>query len=477
MPFLSGVFPSLWWGPENISRYVRDFDRLALEPVAIPGAGALLARPWNVTVHTVGVMDPEAGTAGWFLWLFPVALLVAWHEVRPVAALVAGYLVLWSLGPRLVRYSVPVWPAAAIACAQGLAALARSGIAGRAAAWGAAGLLGVTLLIAPGRQHSVVNPVPVVFGLETPDHYLARGFPERGHTLEAGRWLDANRGGVRVLVLTNTGLGLFFGPAAVLQSFYDTSLIERFSRESRDPGGIAKRFRQLGIGLTLYQPGGGFDLQATYGTYRFDEAAAGRWRAFWTSRAVPVWAETDRFVVHRISTAPPPGRPADGLLPGLDEQWLAPADVRMRSPGEGAGLAALVEEYGRIARETDSAAACERLGAAILRTGDERGALAAFREAERRGRRTVTTLAAIGMLEARAGRLRPAEEALACAGAIDPAREDVRLTLVQVLVASRRTQDAGRVLAEGLRLNPSSSALGGEWIKLTGRAYSPGGTP
>jgi predicted Zn-dependent protease len=75
------------------------------------------------------------------------------------------------------------------------------------------------------------------------------------------------------------------------------------------------------------------------------------------------------------------------------------------------------------------------------------------------------------MLEARAGRLRPAAEALDIAVAIDPAREDIRLLDVRVLLGLRRLQDAARALDEGLKITPGSAALGAEWRNLTGRPY------
>ncbi|MEK7474768.1 MAG: hypothetical protein AAB152_03945 [Candidatus Coatesbacteria bacterium] len=462
---LPGVFPTMWLDPENLRRHVIELVGAGREPMALPGAAGLLARPWNVSILNTGVMDPHSGMGGWFLWIAPFCLLAS--GVGPLAALVGGGLVLWQIMPHLVRYSMPLWPAMSVLGAQGLRALSARGSGGRAVVAAAGLVLAVHLPLAVAREFSIANPFGVVFGLETRNHYLARGFPERGRTVAAQAWLAPEIGRSRVLLLTPTGLWLHWGPRTVVQSLFDTALIERFAREERDAAGIAKRFRQTGIGWTIYLPQSGWALERTYGTWAFEEGAAARWRAFWETRAVLAHAEGDRIVIHRLllgGSVPP--NPPDGYLPGLDERWLA----------ETAGLAdrgdpGVVGRFEAIARATGSAAAWEQAAAAILKAGDEKKALAAFREAERRGRRTVATAAAVGMLEARAGRLRPAADALDIAVAIDPSREDIRLLDVRVLLGLRRLQDAARVLDDGLKLNPGSAALGAAWRDLTGRPY------
>jgi hypothetical protein len=464
-PLLPGIFPTLWWEPANLGRHLRDLAPANNEPMSLGGAMGLFARPWNTGILNTGVMDPHSGMGGWFLWVAPICLLAS--GVGPLAALVGGGLVLWQIMPHLVRYSMPLWPAMTILGAQGLRALASRGRGGRAVVAAAGLVLVAHLPLAVAREFSIANPFGVVFGLERRDHYLARGFPERGRTVSAGAWLTPEIGHERVLLLTPTGLWLHWGPQTVVQSLFDTALIERFAREERDAPGIAKRFRQAGIGWTIYLPQSGWALERTYGTWAFDEAASARWRAFWETRAVLAHEEGDRIVIHRLllgGSVPP--KPPDGYLPGLDEQWLAETSG-LADRGD-PGVAARFEA---IARETGSAAAWEQAAAAILRAGDEKKALTAFREAERRGRRTVATAAAIGMLEARAGRLRPAAVALDIAVAIDPAREDIRLLDVRVLLGLRRLQDAARALDEGLKITPGSAALGAEWRNLTGRPY------
>jgi len=465
-PLLPGVFPTLWWDPANLGRHLRDLAPAGNEPMSLGGAAGLLARPWNVSIRNVGVMDPHSGMGGWFLWAVPACLLAA--GVGPLAALVGAGLVLWQLMPHLVRYSMPLWPAMTVLGAHGLRALAARGPGARAVVAAVGVILAIHLPLAVAREFSIANPFGVVFGLETRDHYLARGFPERGRTVAARAWLAPQVGHERALLLTPTGLWLFWGPQTIVQSLFDTALPERFARESSGSRGIANRFRQAGIGWTIYLPQSGWALERSYGTWAFDPGAAARWRAFWETRAVLEHAEGDRIVIHRLVLAAPPVPPKqpDGFLPGLDEQWFA-GNAGLIDKGD---LAA-VGELEAAARAAGSAAGWEQTGGAILRLGDEKRALAAFREAERRGRRTVVTASAIGMLEARAGRFRAAAGPLELALSLDPAREDIRLMAVRVFLGLRRAQDAGRVLEDGLKLNPGSAALGAEWRNLTGRPY------
>lgn len=423
-PLLPGVFATLDWDPASYARHLRDLAPLGTEPMSLPGAFAVMTRPWNVSVRNTGVMDPMAGIGGWFLWLLPVALAAGARLGRSGWLLVIGAVV-WNLMPRLVRYSMPLWPATAVAAAVALRAVC-SGRAGPGLAVVGGLLLAWQVPLGIARQHHVANPVGVACGAEPEDRYLARGFPEGVRSLEIRDWIRRSAGSSRVLMLTPTGLWLTYGPGAVFQTLFDRPLIVRISAESDSSERMLKRFRQLRIRYTLYQPTAGFHLHRTYGTWAFDEASAARWRAFWEARAVRVFSARDRIVVHRFSsTDGRDGRPLDGTLPGLDERWLAE-----ELAGDPARLAAIAESR-------NSAAAWEHLGAARLARGDEAGARVAFARSLDRGRRSVATLSAVGFLAARQRRWREAEAALGEALAVDPDRADVRDTLARVLAASR----------------------------------------
>ncbi len=419
-PLIPGVFPTLWWDPASVDRHLRDLGPGTAEPMALPGVFAVLERAWNASIRNTGVLDPLAGAGAWFLWLLPVLLLVPAGGRLGISILVA--VVVWNFMPRLVRYSMPVWPAMAVAAAVALRGLGRRGFAGAAVL-----LITFHLPLGIARQHRVASPVAVACGAEPADRYLARGFPEGARTLAVRDRLAADQGDARTLMLTPTGLWLTFGPGAIFQTLFDEPLIVRLAGSSGSSDRIAVRLRQLRVGYTLYQPNSGFNLQRKYRTWEWTDAAAARWRTFWRSGVEPVFAAGDRFVVHRILRSPRAAeRPADGWLPGLDEAWLADAML-----GDAAALAP-------IAASRDTPAAWEHLGGARLRAGDEAGALAAFERARSLGRRTVATLAAVGFLSARRGRMDTARDALREALAVDPDRADVRATLEQVQAALRR---------------------------------------
>ncbi len=425
-PLLPGVFPTLWWDPASVARHLRDLAPAAAEPMALPGAFAVLERGWNACVRNTGVLDPMAGAGPWFLWLLPLLVLPVASAGRTGWMILAA-LVVWNFMPRLVRYSMPVWPAMSVAAAVALHGLARAGTPGRGIA--AAAILGLAFQVPLGvaRQHRVVNPVPVACGAEPADRYLARGFPEGARTLAVRDWIAAHRGPERVLMLTPTGLWLTLGPGVVFQTLFDEPLIVRLASSSRSSGEIVKRLRQLRVGYTLYQPFSGFSLQRKYRTWEFSGAGGTRWRECWSARAVPVFAAADRFVIHRLARdGDRPKTSGDGTLPGLDEQWLADAI--------GGGPEALTE----IASARDTGAAWEFLGVARLNAGDEAGALAALTRARVAGRRTVATLASVGVLFARRGRMAEAQAALREALAVDPDRADLRATLDRVHAAAGR---------------------------------------
>lgn len=470
-PFGSGWIQTLWWGPGNQARYAAELTSYATHrPFAV---ATLLGQPWRTSVLNEGVLDSMAGMGAWFLWALPLLAVMEVPEARLPAFAALGYFLLWLFVPRQARYLLPAWPVATLASIQVLRTLARRGGAALVPVWAAAGLLVLHLGLALDHEHFIINPEPVVFGAETPDQYLARGLPEKPYCVRMSRVLQERFGRERILVVSQYGLALLWGGHALTQSVFDTPLIERWATEAADAAGIAKAFRQAGVARLLYSMTGGFTIQNAYRMYGFTPAAAARWRRFWTTRAVVELNQDDRYLVVRFDGRPG-SPPSPGVVPGLDEQWLAPTDAAVlnaeRAGAVATALPAAIAEYARIAAATGSAAAFERLGTMRLRRGDVGGARHALQEAERRGRSTAVLHDALGVVEARSGDPVAAVAHFRKALAVDPGQEDARRNLAQVLWQLGDRAAALGVLKEGLALNPDAGDLASLLAAWTGGA-------
>jgi len=459
-PFGSRWIQTLWWGPDNQARYAAELTSYATRrPFAVE---TLLGQPWRTSVLNEGVLDSMAGMSAWFLWAFPLLTVMEVAGARLPAFAALGYFLLWLFVPRQARYLLPAWPVATLATILVLRALARRGGLALVPVWAAAGLLVVHLALAFDHEHFIINPEPVVFGAETPDQYLARGLPEKPYCIRMSRVLKERFGQERILVVSQYGLALLWGGHALTQSVFDTPLIERWATDAADAAGMARAFRQAGVAHVLYSMTGGFTIQNAYRMYGFTPAAAARWRAFWTSRAAVELNQDDRYLVVRFD-----GRPGSqglpGVVPGLDEQWLAPTDAAVlaaeQSGTVAAALPAACEAYARIAAATGSAGAFERLGTMRLRQGDFSGARQALLEAEGRGRNTAVLHDALGVIEAHRDDPAAAVTRFRRALTLDPGQEDARRNLAQVLWHLGNRGAALGVVREGLALNPDAGDL------------------
>jgi Flp pilus assembly protein TadD len=124
--------------------------------------------------------------------------------------------------------------------------------------------------------------------------------------------------------------------------------------------------------------------------------------------------------------------------------------------------------YARIAADTGSAAASERLGSMRLRLGDFPGARRALLEAERRGRRTSVLYDALGVVQARTGEPVAAVASFRRSLVLEPGLEDARRNLAQVLWQLGDRAGAMGVVRAGLALNPGSGDLRSLWSAWTG---------
>lgn len=464
-PFLPGTFPTLNWGPENLERYAEELGSYESGHVALKGWPGAVARPWDMSVHNTGVLDTMGGMGGWFLFLFPLAALAGSRASRPLILLALGYFALWQFIPRQVRYLLPAWPVAAVACAAVARDLAARGALARAVVAAAGFVLAVHLLLAFQRQYLVIHPVRVVFGLETPDEYLGRGMPGKAHSVRARDWLARQAGWGRTLVLNQYGLGLFWGPRAIVQSFFDTPLFELYARQARTPAGIGKKLRQAGVDAALYDHEGGFYMQNSYDIFHFGPDEARRWKEYWTTRARLARREGGQYLIYRLdsSAAPRPGDEPVAVWPGLEEQWLAPLDdiyLAATSRGDKTGAVLnTVEGYAKVAAETGSPAAWERLGVALLAMGQGKRSGDALMESERRGRRTAKLNDAAGVIHLNAGDFTRAAGRFRRAIDLDPEWERAYRGLAMALAALGDRAAAVEVLRRGLAACPGSAEM------------------
>jgi len=470
-PFLSGILPTLGWDAGNQARYTGELESYSSGHASMGGLVALLAHPWSASVLNLGILDQQSGMGAWFLWLIPLLSLLAVPEARLPARLALGYFALWFLIPRQVRYLLPVWPAAALASALALRALAGRGGTALVGVWGAAFMLVLATAGAFQREHWVINPLPVVFGSETPDAYHARGLPGTKYTVRAAGWLAGHAAGRRVLVVSHYGLNLLWGPRAIAQAAFDTPVIERAAREAAGPGRIAVKLRQVGAPWILYSTVGGFTMHAVYRMYSFDDGSAARWRAFWVSRTEQVVNIDDRYQVWRITRAPT-GRTTTSVLPGLDEQWLGATDWEVQYAEQTGTLAAVLPKaeaaYRAAAAGYGNPAAYERLGSVYLREGRLAEAERAVREASRLGRDTSVLHDALGVLCGRNGRLAEAAREFRRSLAIEPGLLDARRNLASLLWTIGDRNAAMGTVREGLALDPEAGELRELLMRWTG---------
>ncbi len=465
-PFLSDIMPILWWGTENMARYQEELAGYRGGPDILRGLPGFLAGPWNVSVRNIGVLDSMAGMGGWFLWGFPLLALFRVRAARAPAFLALAYFCLWHLIPKQVRYLLPVWPAGMLVCALMARFLIRSGGLAAVSGWALVPVFLLSVIQAVQRQGIIGNPVRVVTGSESVESYLARGIPGKGMSLKARAWLKANQGRDSVLLANHYGLGFFWGPRAIRQSFFDTPLIERFSRESVSPERIVRKFRQYGIGLLLYDAQGGFEMQSIYRMYGFDGASAERWRLFWLNEARILANLDDCYLVYRIGSEPAGKAPRAGVSvwPGLDDQWLADLEMKLsrveRLGGKEEDVVCLEKDYLRVARDTGSPLAWERVGLMRLKLKNWAGAREALAESANRGRASALLCDGLGLAEAMLGRWNESARAFAAALAIKPGHTNARVNLARVYQRFGKKEEALRLVRDGLALEPDSAALG-----------------
>ena len=430
-PFVPGLFPTLWWETGNHARYRAELASYNTGSLTLPGLGGFLARGWDVSIRNTGVLDTWAGMGAWFLWGLPLLLLVGAPAARGPALAACGWFVLWHLIPRQVRYTLPAWPAAALATAHAARELAARGWPARGLVAGLALILLWHLPLGVRMQFEDVHPVAVAWGGEPAASYLAGGMPGKGNSLALRGYLQAHPGG-RLLVADQYGLGAFWGAEAYVQSFFDEPLVQRFAREARTPGEIGKRFRELGITRVLCDQENQLIMQTSYAMFAFDDPSAARWREWWTTHARLESAQGSIYLLYRLERLAVAGGTRPAAWPGLDEQWLAAPEAMVTAAERAndlAGVARAGEGYARVAAATGSPLAWERHGAVLLRLGRWRDAERVLREAGRRGRDSAKLHDSLGIAAANQGRMPEAAREFGLALVLDPGFDSARRNL------------------------------------------------
>lgn len=230
-PFLSGLFPTLWWGPGYL-------EGVALTQRAFGSEGAFAASYIPVMPRAL-LLDPSFGSPALAAAL-GVVLVAGAPGLR--AALLAGFAA-WALSHRFARYLAPFAPLVAAAAGPALGRLP----AGPRVAWSL-----VALLVVPPLFAAVASAPPPAWrawtGQLAADELLAGRYTtwERvraraNHMPLPGRILltgDERRQGFRARVISAVG------PCQ--------PVLWRLSRDARDAGRMRIGLRQLGVGAIVH---------------------------------------------------------------------------------------------------------------------------------------------------------------------------------------------------------------------------------
>jgi tetratricopeptide (TPR) repeat protein len=379
------VFPSLGWSMES-SRVQTRFG--------CPGAYFDLTDPGSVFS---ALLSLGADQAPFVLLGVPLLAITPVAGAGRAGAMCLSGLAAWFILSPCLKYMFPALPLlnclAAVALVSSPLWSRSLRPAGRLLA-AAALTIGLIHAITEADFHA--NSAPAGLGLESRARFLDRNLttirraagrmekigqesPRIDHASPAG---DAGRD--RLLLIGDCRGSCFTGRRIVLsQYFMDFPLVLKLAREARNPGEIAKKYRQLGIRYVVLNYVTSEYLGSFTGSefaFRPDELA--RYAAFWSDWAEPIppWDKADManggFAFYRLRTAPRPGLRPAAFLPGTES---------MAAPWAGEDLPAQIGRLRAALRAAPGTGFFEtRLGAALAETGD-------FREAESLLRRGMAT--------------------------------------------------------------------------------------
>ena len=449
VPFAAGLFPVLGWDARNWEGFARHQRSLWVAQAWTPGvfAGAAVSWAWREGIVTV--------------LLVPLGLVLS-PARRELGVCVAAAAVALFLGHQF-RYLLPAaWYAALVIAADD--GFWRRPWHRRAAGWAA------VLLVAgrwfPGPMADVAR-VHLSEALMSPERVLARRWP-------AFSGIRARLGETRPGRILLVGEMTTFGFDATIRyggGLGETPLMWRFASENRSADGIAKRVRQTGCRLLVYNHVTAKWIQKYARRFRWDEPMIRAYADYAASRTVPEWTTAGfdfsrgGYVILRLEArgarVPGPVR----YLPGTEMIHVRGPEVLGSSeyPVVLADMEALCRAHPAVLPFR------AELGYACAKSGIWKEAHAALAPVVAAGVADSTSLPAFAEAALHLGHLADAERAWRAALGANPARDPVlrlgiaRTCRVEATAAAGRGRagEAGSAAARGLEALAVPAA--GEW--------------
>jgi len=340
-PFLWGVFRDSGWD-EALARRFRhegwqgEFsfrDLVARVP----------ALPWLLPVRGLGAgVDGSTG----ILLALGIPLLLTACRPREAVGLLA-FALPNAVSAAGIRFLLPALPLAGAVIVRGADRVpAGPGVRRAALAVGALLVAWQAAEFVPGTWRGYDEPLPVVLGTERDDRYLDRMRYPRVYYPFPATWPDraaAERTPPDARILFIGGFGGAYGVPrwCVFTPLQGRPIPVGITREARDAGEIAKRFRQLGLTHVLVNRWLG-EVYLDY--WRFWDwgppGTVDRWIAFWDRHAIPVAAHGRHLELFALSREPRRG--PHRLTPGFESEVVRLGVVLLnrRRPDDAARLLA-----------------------------------------------------------------------------------------------------------------------------------------
>ena len=210
------------------------------------------ALPWSLSFGAKGGAFGGGGHLSFlFLGILPAAFLLGMlRELRWLAGYLLACFLLWALGPRVLRYAIPILP--------GLMILAAA-VLGEAELWARSKFLSLSLrlftvaaLFLGAAQVLLIaaqdyDPFRVSLGLQSREDYL---LARNVNTVKAAAWLNTKAPSAKLLVLGDSrSLGL--GPGAQAWTVFEPNPFKSWLESAKSPQDLDAILHQKGYDFAL----------------------------------------------------------------------------------------------------------------------------------------------------------------------------------------------------------------------------------
>jgi hypothetical protein len=320
-PFLWKAFGDPHWDA-HLEWRVRT-ELLRGDVTALQHLAHLPALLWDMPVRNFG-SGPDGTTGPWLAMGLPWLFLAC---RRPEGLAIGAVALPILLSGATVRLLLPIFvPVCAVLSRVPGRLLRLPSLRGpvRAAAAALAVFQGLETVRASWAEYDA--PLPVTFGQESREAYLARTlYPPLYYPPGLFRLLHAADerlpSGARVLFIGGVGGGWLMPRPCRFTPLEGRPLPIRLARVSRNADHLARKFRQLGIthvAVNRVHNDIFFDFWKLWDWK--DGAELQRWIRCWDERAVPLWRWSESFALYAFS--PRPLRQPHQLTPGLEDEGV-----------------------------------------------------------------------------------------------------------------------------------------------------------